>query len=221
LWEKKGIFSYRNKGLEMPQSVENKVIARIYGNGRGWSFSPKDFLDLGTRKSVDMSLIRLTDKSTIRRVIRGIYDYPRYSELLEQEMGPDIHQVAKALARKFGWRIQASGAAASNLLGLSTQIPSQYIYQSDGPDRSYEVGSTKLQFKQTALKEIGFRLDESPLIVQALKTLGEEHITSDVIDHVRNWLPSDKRVRVLKDTERVTGWIYAAIQQICCEEADG
>ena len=116
---------------------------------------------------------------------------------------------------------RASGAAASNLLGLSTQIPSQYIYQSDGPDRSYEVGSTKLQFKQTALKEIGFRLDESPLIVQALKTLGEKHITSDVIDHVRSWLPSDKRIRVLKDTERVTGWIYAAIQQICREEADG
>jgi len=102
LWEKQGVFSCRTKGREVPQSVENRLLARIYGSGRGWSFSPKDFLDLGTRRSVDAALGRLTDKSTIRQVIRGIYDYPLYSELLQQEMGPDIHQVAKVLAREFG-----------------------------------------------------------------------------------------------------------------------
>ncbi len=64
----------------------------------GWSFSQKDFAGLGSRKAVDMALLRLTNKTTIRRVIRGIYDYPRYSELLDKEMGPDIHQVARAFA---------------------------------------------------------------------------------------------------------------------------
>tara|TARA_B100000809_G_C15090992_1_gene513192 strand:+ start:272 stop:889 length:618 start_codon:yes stop_codon:yes gene_type:complete len=205
----------------MPQSVEDKVVARIYGNGRGWSFSPKDFLDLGTRKSVDMSLIRLTNKTTIRRVIRGVYDYPRYSELLQQKMGPDTHQVATALARKFGWRIQPSGAAASNLIGLSTQVPSQYIYKSDGPDRSYQIENTSLQFRHGALKETGFKNDESGLIVQALKAMSEEHVNDETIQIVRNWLPAEKRSRVLKDTERVTGWVYATIKKICQEKTGG
>ena len=31
----------------MSQSIESKVVARIYGHGRGWAFSPKDFQDLG------------------------------------------------------------------------------------------------------------------------------------------------------------------------------
>lgn len=205
----------------MTQTIEDKTLARIYGTGRGWAFSPKDFADLGSRSAIDLALHRLTNKSTIRRVIRGIYDYPRYSELLQQEMGPDFHQVAKALARKFGWRIQASGAAAANLIGLSTQIPSQYIYQTDGPDRSYKVGITDLQFKHAALKEIGFRHDESALIVQAFKMLGDDHISDDVIKQTRHWLPADKRARLLKDTERVTGWVYAAIKQVCREETDG
>ena len=205
----------------MSQPTEEKVVARIYGNGRGWSFSQKDFAGLGSRKAVDMALLRLTSKATIRRVIRGIYDYPRYSELLDKEMGPDIHQVARALARKFGWRIQPSGPAAMNLIALSTQVPSQYLYRSDGPDRTYEIGRTSIQFKHGALKEAGFRHDESGLIVQALKALGQVHITADTIQTVRQWLPTEKRSRVLKDTERVTGWVFAAIKRICQEEADG
>jgi len=205
----------------MSQSVEQSVVARIYGKSRGWSFSQIDFSDLGSREAIDTALYRLRKKSTIRRVMRGIYDYPRYSQLLDQEMGPEIHQVALALARKFGWRIQPSGPAAMNLLGLSTRVPSQYLYQSDGPDRCYDVCGTEMQFKQGALKDAGFRHDESGLIVQALKTLGEPHITDETIACVRQWLPTNKRTRVLKDTKRVTGWVHEAIKRICREDSDG
>ena len=168
-----------------------------------------------------MALNRLVELGTIRRVMRGIYDYPRFSELLQQPLAPDAHRVAQALARKFGWRIQPDGAAAMNLLGLSTQVPSQYVYQSDGPDRTYRIGKTSLIFKHTALKEIGFKHEESALIVQALKTLGEERTTDSTIQVIRDWLPAAKRGKVLKDTERVTGWVYAIIQRICREQAVG
>lgn len=168
-----------------------------------------------------MALIRLEKKGTIRRVIRGIYDYPRHSKLLQQDLGPDIHQVSKALARKFGWRIEANGQSAANLIGITTQVPSQYIYQSDGPNREYQIGKTMLQFKHTAFKEIGFKLDESALIVHALRALGESHISSATVAKIRKWLPAEKRKRVLKDTERVTGWVFAAIKKICREDRDG
>jgi len=56
----------------MTQTIEDKTLARIYGNGRAWAFSPKDFGDLGSRSAIDLALHRLTNKSTIRRVIRGI-----------------------------------------------------------------------------------------------------------------------------------------------------
>ncbi len=202
----------------IPQSTEKQALARIYGHGRGWAFSLKDFRDVGR---VDMALHRLVEAGTIRRVIRGIYDYPRFSELLQQPLAPDPHRVAQALARKFGWRIQPDGAAAMNLLGLSTQVPSQYVYQSDGPDRTYQVGKTSIIFRQTALKEIGFKHEESALIVQALKTLGEERTTDSVVKTVRDWLSEAKRGKVLKDTERVTGWVYAAIKKICQEHRVG
>jgi len=205
----------------MSQGTEKSVIGRIYGSGRGRAFSQKDFADLGARKAIAMALMRLADRAIIRRVIRGIYDYPRQSKLLGKEMGPDIHQVAQALARKFGWRIQPSGATALNLIGLSTQVPGRYTYQSDGPHRTYPIGKTPLSFQKLALKEAGFRHEASSVIVQALKALGQAHITDETITIIRKWLPTGKRSDVLKDTRRVTGWVYEAIQRICAGESNG
>ncbi len=65
----------------------------------------------------------MAERGVIRRVIRGLYDYPAYSKLLKKSLSPDIDQVAHTLARKFGWPIQISGNAALNLVGLSTQVP--------------------------------------------------------------------------------------------------
>src|ERR1700681_2920909 len=140
----------------MHKTIEDKIVNRIYGNGRGWAFSQADFADLGSRSAIDLALHRREKNRLIRRVIRGVYDYPRHSDLLHKTIGPDIDQIAHALARKFAWRIQPDGATAQNLLGLSTQVPARVIYLSDGPDRSYTVGKTSLTFQHTALKEAGF-----------------------------------------------------------------
>lgn len=205
----------------MRQTIETKVSYRIRGNGGGWAFSPKDFLDIGGRSTIDSALHRLKQRGEVRRVIRGIYDYPPFSKLLDQQLSPDIDQVARAIARKFRWRIQPSGAMATNLLGLSTQVPARAVYLSDGPDRSYKIGKTTLAFEHRALKETGFKLRESGLIVQALKSLGPDAVTSEVISKIRAWLPESLRARVLADTRTATGWVYAAIQKITQEDLHG
>ena len=201
----------------MQQAIEQKILSRIYGNGRGWAFSQADFADLGARSAIDSALHRREHEGLIRRVIRGIYDYPRHSKALGGPTSPNIDQVAHALARKFAWRIQPNGATAQNLLGLSTQVPARAVYLSDGPDRSYTVGRTKLDFEHTALKEAGFKLRESRLIVQALKAFGERRITPKVITQIRRQFDPALRQRILLDTKTATGWVYAAIQEIAKE----
>lgn len=203
------------------KSVEQQILQRIYGKGRGWAFSPTDFSALATREAVDLGLHRLHGKGTIRRVIRGIYDYPRTSSLLGQTLSPDLDAVAQALARKFGWRILPSGATALNLMGLSTQVPGRYLYLSDGPDRAYQVGNMELAFQHTALKEAGFKLKESALLVHGLKALGLEHVNEDVKQALRAWLRPELRGRVLADTRTVTGWVAAILHEVCREDSRG
>lgn len=202
----------------MKNSIENKVVKSISAHGRGWVFSAKDFALLGSRAGIDIALHRLVEKGRIRRVIHGVYDFPKHSSLLNQTLSPDLDGVADALARKFGWRIQITGASALNLLGLSTQVPGRVVYASDGPDRLFKIGKSTIEFKNTALKEAGFMLRESSLIVQGLKSLGTERITPEVIASIRKWLTPRLRTRVLKETQSVTGWIQAAIAKICQKE---
>ncbi len=95
------------------------------------------------------------------------------------------------------WRIQLSGDAALNLLGLSTQVPGCWIYLSDGPGRKYEIGKHSLVFKKPALRDVGFKYRESGLMVQALKALGREHVVQKVIERIRQQLESNACDRII------------------------
>lgn len=59
-------------------------------------FSSSEFLDLGSRKAVDIALLRLTKAGTIRRLTRGLYYFPKTSPLLG-ELHPTVEAVAKAI----------------------------------------------------------------------------------------------------------------------------
>ncbi len=199
------------------QGIDKKITSIIYGHGRGWAFTKTDFISGFTEANIHQALSSLARAGTIRRVCHGVYDYPRYSELLGQALSPELDQVAQALARKFNWRIQPSGDAVLNLLGLSTQVPARWIYLSDGPGREYMVGNVMLVFRKLALKDAGFRRRESGLLVQAFKALGRERVDAAVIAHLRTWLPANQRKAVLLETRAVTGWIYQLIKQVCVE----
>lgn len=202
------------------QPIDQKILSRIYGRGRGWAFTKIDFVAEFGEANIHQALSSLAKAGTIRRVFHGVYDYPRYSELLGQTLSPDVDQVAQALARKFNWRILPSGDAALNLLGLSTQVPGKWVYLSDGPSREYAIGENGAQtlvFRKSALKDMGFKYRESGLVVQALKALGKEHVDQAINETLRQRLDPTIRERILKDTRAVTGWIYQIIKQVCQE----
>lgn len=194
----------------------NSVFYFISGHGRGWAFSSTDLIKKFERQQIDNVLSDLVKEKKIRRVSRGIYDYPKYSELLKKELSPDIEQVARAIASKFNWRIEVSGESALNILNLSTQIQAKYIYLSDGPNKTYKLfNDVVIEFKKSVLKDIGFKYKESSLIVQALKSLGKEHITDEIIEKIKEQIEPKMYEKILKDTQSTTVWVYEIIKQIC------
>ena len=113
-------------------SIAAAILKRIRVHGRGWVFTPRDFLDLGTRHPIDLALSRFASDKTIRRLTQGVYDYPRVHKKLGV-LAPNPDEVAAVLAAKTGSRMQVSGARAANLLGLTDQVPAQLVYLTDGP----------------------------------------------------------------------------------------
>jgi hypothetical protein len=183
-------------------------------------FSKTDFGDLGADAAIRKSLSRFCEKETIRRIAAGLYEYPQYSEMLQSLLLPDQDAVAQAIARKYSWHIQPSGAAAANYFGITTQVPGRLLYYSDGPDRSIKTAFYIVEFKKTALKESKLKLPESGLIVQALKEIGQQHISAEILNKIRKKIKPELYPRIIRDTRSVTAWIRDIILQICKEGAD-
>ena len=200
------------------KSIEEKIHERILRKGRGFVMTNRDFWDIAKPASVDWCLYRLKARKVIRPILRGIYDYPKFSELLQEEMAPDLAGVVQAIARKNQWHIQISGSAALNFLGLSTQIPMATVYYSDGPNRSFKFGNRVLQFKHMLLKESKIVSPRSEMIVRAISELGAEHTTPAVLEILKKQTTPQERKKLLAETHFIRGWIREKIEHLCKEE---
>ena len=193
-------------------SIQQQILSKIYGHGRGWAFSGKDFLRCSSRAAADQALRRLCAAGTIRRVCRGIYDYPRESRDLGLLAPPDLDQVARSVARNRGWKLQASGPWAANLLGLSTQVPAKAAYLTDAKRMRLKVGNAVIDFRPVSPKDL--QAGTAGLVVQALKAIGEGRCDEQAIARLRERLSEKDRRRLLRN-RYVTGWVYAVLKKVC------
>ena len=120
-------------------SYTNLIYNRILSLPSESAFTVTDFVDIAGYKAVSKALERLEDEKKIRRVIRGVYDCPKYSELLGEFEAPSPHHIAMAIARNNNSTIVPSGNAALNHLGLTTQVTAYWPYIRDGPYKKYEI----------------------------------------------------------------------------------
>ena len=202
------------------QSVEDKILARFYRKGRGFCFSGVDLTDLGSRASVDKALSSLTARQTIRRLARGLYDYPKTDDRLGGVLGPDINQVAHAIARKNGVKIQASGALAANLLGLSNQVPAKHLYYTNGISRMISVEGQSIEFKRMPPKELLAGHELSIMTANALRWYGKEAVSQELISALANRLDARARKRLVKDLRYAEAWIFEIVKQLAGMEAE-
>jgi hypothetical protein len=196
------------------RQAKDQIIRRIQRWGPGAVFTPKDFLDLTSRGSVDMALGALLKDGTIRRVIRGVYDLPRTNQALGGQLSPDIDQAAWAIARRFRWHVIPSGASAANMLGLSTQVPAKIVYLSDGPTRSIRIGRQILYFKHARPTQTRIETPTSGIVIQALRHLGKTAVDPDIIGRLRARLSASEKRHLLRDARYSSDWVFAAARRI-------
>lgn len=198
---------------------KEKIIGQIYKKIRaqvsGKTFVASDFLDLGEYKAISKSLERLEDENKIRRVIRGVYDCPRYSKLLAEYEAPSPHQVALAIARNNNWTIAPSGNTALNQLGLSTQVAAHWSYITNGSYKKYALNDIEICFKHRSNKEITGKSYKTALVIQALKAIGKENITRHQRNLIAKKLTDEEKAALLQEGKQSVTWIYSAIKKIC------
>lgn len=178
-------------------------------------FINNDFLDIAGNETVRRTLNQLVSENKITRVINGFYYNPRYSELIGEYEAVSIHELALAIARKYNWNIAPYNSTALNLLGLSTQVPTHYKYISSGRYKEYKIGDTILEFKKVNPGEIANMSLKTATVIQAIKSLGKEDITREVIQKIRENLTEKERIDLMNESKSVPAWVYEVIREIC------
>jgi hypothetical protein len=196
------------------ETMRDQIVARIKRLGEGKAFSAKDFLDIASRTTIDVTLAELTNEGTIRRVRRGLYDMPRVNPSLGGKLSPDIDEAARAIARKQKWKIVPEGAWAANLLGLSTQVPAKIVYLTDGPNSEVPIGRRVIHFKHARPKAMAGLEGKYALVVQALRYLGKEGVGSREIETLRAALSPVEKRKLVSDTRFGVDWIYDVAKRI-------
>lgn len=203
----------------MEENIGKRIINNIKKGGRGSIFFPNSFVSYGDIKSVSKALERLTNNAVIIRLANGIYLYPK----IDKELGlgvlyPSVEEVALQVAKRDKAHIAPTGAYAMNLLGLSTQVPMNVVFLTDGSPRKIKLGNNKIiTFKHTVPKNLAFVSKTAQLATFALKEIGETNVNEEHLKQLQKVFSAINEKSIEADYKLMPAWIRKIIKDFYSE----
>ena len=159
-------------------------------------------------------LQRLCNKEEIIRLSRGMYYKPKKDKLFGL-IKPNAEQIAEAIAKRDKARIIPTGSYALYKLGLSTQIPMNVVYLTDGSPRKIKIGKQKITFKKTSPKNLAVEHRLSSLIIQGLKELGKNEIEENDIIKMQDIIDkSGEHQKIRQNMALAPEWIQKIVNPL-------
>lgn len=195
------------------QSIENKILSVINRKRNGSILFASDFADTGERKAINKAFERIALSGKIIRLARGIYCKPKVdTEFGFGIMYPSVDDVAQAIAQRDKCRIVPTGDAALNKLGLSTQVPMNAVYFTDGTPRRIQIYNGRgILFKRVVPKRLDFKSELMMLITFALQALGQGNVSEEQLNRIKLLLSNEPKERFAEDLKLVPSWIRSII----------
>ncbi len=196
----------------MPESIEYRILVKIKKARRGTLFFTEDFLRFGSAKAISKALERMEDAHEVTRIARGIYACLSKDPILG-EIRPSTEHIAIAIAKRDKARITPTGVLALNALGLSTQVPMNVVYLTDGIARKINLGKRKILFRKTAPKNLSAIGKISSLCIQALKEIGKGKVAENEKQIIIKHLKNEEQHRLEHDIRLAPEWIRIIMRE--------
>jgi len=197
---------------EATLNIENQILNKMKRAREGTLFFPDNFKSKAGSAALRKALQRLTDNGYIARVTQGIYTIPEKDSLIGVIL-PGAEAVAKAIAKRDKATIVPTGVYALNKLGLSTQVPLNIVYLTDGAARKIKVGRQTIKFKKTTPKNLLAKGPVSSLVIQALKAIGKNKVSPQEIERINNLLKQEDKLLIKHDMRLAPQWIADILNQ--------
>lgn len=159
----------------MKQKIARAVYAYIKSKKTGWVFSTRDFAKISSNTAaIERALSRLKMNGEIKRLRKGLYYKPIYGQW--GEVPPETKEIVRAIERSLKTKIMPSGAAAANMLNLTTQVPAKTVFYTTHSPSNVKIGNFNIEFKKISPAKLSGRGKRAGLILNAMNYLGEKEV---------------------------------------------
>ena len=198
------------------KSLESNIQQKIWRMRKGSIFFSEDFLSMGTQAAINKALSELAKKGIIVRLAPGIYCKPQKDEVFGLGMMyPGIDQIAQAIAARDKSEIVPTGIYAQNRLGLSTQIPMNAVYLTNGSARRIKIYNGKgILFKRVSPKHFKFKNKLALMLTLALKDIGQDNVTDEHKKTMKKIVNKESKQSLTQDYVLMPDWIRTLIESL-------
>ena len=194
--------------------ISKQIEQKIKTIPKGTLLLIDDFIEEYDYETARKVLQRLTNDGQLMRLNRGIYYIPKKDDLLGI-IKPTAEQIAESIAKRDKARIIPTGSFALHKLGLTTQVPMNVVYLTDGSPRKIRVGNQKITFKKTSPKILAVKHHLSGLIIQGLKEIGKGKVNASHLSQIEKIIVNSHEVSQVKMNMRFAPvWIQKIVMKI-------
>jgi hypothetical protein len=199
------------KPEEGQMTITEQIKNKVEGLPIGEPFSNTQFLSIGTRAAVDQSLSRLVKIGTITRVSRGVYVKPKLNRYVGAVVPAPMEVVKAKLPQNE--ILQIHGAEAARQMQLSTQVPTQPVFYTQGSNREFRVGGLRVKLRHVSPRKLVLGTRPAGVAFSALWYVGKQNVTPSVIAKVKQKLPPEE-FRFLSESKwAMPAWMANAFHQ--------
>jgi hypothetical protein len=201
------------------QSIEKEIENHIKKRRSGKIYFTQDFQEYGNDGAIRIALMRSIKNKLLIRIAPGIFYYPLFDKELGIYLLPSLENIAEALAKRDKARVVPTGDYAMNKLGLSTQVPANIIFLTDGSPRKIKIGKGGITFKKASPKNFAYKSYIMMLISFAFSEIGKNNITAKDIETITPILLKENRSKIEKDLSLLPIWIREIAKNIIRENS--
>ena len=169
----------------MQEAVVKKIKSKILHSKFGEVFFVSSFPQYDVEYVTKLMAI-FEKEGIISRISKGVYVKARKTRF--GILYPSAFELVTEIAKRDKALIIPTGATAANQLGFSTQVPMTTSFLTTGSSRKLSLGKRNVLLKHGAPRNFAFKGILMRDLVQALRSIGENNITSEDEKHLSKLL---------------------------------
>lgn len=193
--------------------IDKERVRREITRGKyGAVFSSSSFPGLTANYATKL-LSAFEKEGLVVRISKGVYLKARKTRFGVSY--PPIEEIVSQIAKRDKARIFPTGDTASNMLGLSEQVPMKTCFLTSGTARDLNIGGRTVELKRAAPKNFAYSNEMVGVLTQALRSIGEDNITDEIkakIPAILSAVERDKRFEA--DLKLAPAWIEKLILEL-------